>query len=148
MHLCFICILCVSRVHSILLLTCIPLYSYTAFFKKSTYLFIEKTFGLFPLLLIMNNAPIDIYIQVFFMKISFHFSRVSTEIWLARSSGKCIFDFFPANCLPPPERHPISIRSTATSGNLASKKLPKIRVLKLKKGKKYFSKTVPKKIIS
>lgn len=50
----------------------------------------------------MNNAPIDIYIQVFFVKISFHFSRVSTEIWLAKSSGKCIFDFFPCKSPPTP----------------------------------------------
>lgn len=69
-------------------------------------------------------------------------------MWLARSSGKRIFDFFSANHLPLPERHPMSIRSTAISGNLVSKKLPKTSVLKLKKGKKYFSKTVPKKIIS
>ena len=42
----------------------------------------------------------------------------------------------------------MSIRSTATSGNLVSEMLPKTNVPKLEKGKKYFSKFVPKKMIS
>lgn len=43
---------------------------------------------------------------------------------------------------------PGSIRSTAVSGCMVSEKLPKTDVPKLKKGKKYFSKTMPEKIIS
>lgn len=48
----------------------------------------------------------------------------------------------------PLQRQPKSFGSTATSGSLVSQKLPKTEVLKLKKGKKYFSETMPKKLIS
>ena len=92
-------LLCISVVHSFLLLNNIPLYGYTTFCFPFAKCWIA---GCFQFEVIINKATTNIHVQFcgfffFLVKISCHFSWLNTQKWNCWPDEKYVLNFI-RNC--------------------------------------------------
>ena len=88
MFLRFICIVAVSVLHFLLWANKIPLYGYIKFCLFSHHL------GCFHLFAIINNAAVDIAVQIFLWICAFIWFGYRPSSGIAGSYGNCMFNFF------------------------------------------------------